>query len=137
LVSLKASFYGTTTAKTGPVTKAPLLVDMTQTGTTPQNIAPHITELLLPSEVPSSTQPRNKRRLLIEEIKETTIDDSQMLSSPTNFFITESHDVTKAASFHSKPSESSPTMFRVEWAQRTKSLIVEIGDDVINIIQRN
>jgi len=74
---------------------------MTQTGTTPdttQNIAPHITELLLPLEVPSSTQPKNKGRLLlIEEIKETTIDDSQMLSSPTNVFITESHDVTKAA----------------------------------------
>jgi len=54
-----------------------------------------------------------------------------MLSSPTNFFITESHDVTKAASFHSKPSESSPTMFGGEWAQRTKPLIEEISDDVI------
>jgi len=127
------SLFSTTTTTTGPGTKAPLLVDMTQTGTTPdttQNITPHVTELLLPSEVPSSTQPRNKGRPLIEEIKETTIDDSQMLSSPTNFFITESHDVTKAASFHFKPAESSPTMFGGEWAQRTKPLIEEISNDV-------
>ena len=127
------SLFSTTTT-TGPVTKAPLIVDMTQTGTAPdtaQDTTPQITELLLPSEFTSSTQPVHKGRPLIEEIEETTTDNPPMLSSPTgssNFFITESH-VTKAASFHSKPPESSPTVFGGEWAHRTKPLIEEIGDD--------
>jgi len=126
------SLFSTNTTITGPITKAPLIVDMTQTGTTldtTQDTTSHLTELLLPSDVTSSTQPR---RPLIEEIEETTTDDSQTLSSPTsgsNIFITESH-ITRAASFHSKPPESSPTVFGGEWAQRTKPLIEEIGDDV-------
>jgi len=92
-ISTHQSLFSTTTVTTGLVTKAPPLVDMTQTGTTPdttKNITPHIKELLLPLEVPSSTQPRSKGRPPIEEIKETTTDNSQMLSSSTNFFITES-----------------------------------------------
>ena len=111
---------------------------MTQTNTT-QDTAPQITELLLPSEFNSSTQQVHKGRPLIEEIKDVTTDnppDSQSLSSPignqssSDFFITESH-VSKATSFHSTAPEASPTMFGGKWAQRTKPLIEEIGDDGI------
>ena len=111
---------------------------MTQTGTTLdtiQDTTSLLTELLLPSDVISSTQPR---RPLIEEIEETTTDDSQKTCSPTsssNIFITESH-ITKAASFHSKPPESSPMVFGGEWAQSTKPLIKEIGNDVTRNMYR-
>ena len=83
------------------------------------------------------------RRALIEEIDDDVSDNLTNLladssitkeEAPIKLFMTESN-VNKAASFYSisnKESESTPTEFGGQWAERTQPLIEEVGsDDVV------
>ena len=86
---------------------------------------------------PSSSNKTAGRRLLIEEIDDSISDNRTNLlvdsynkggGGPTSFFITESN-VSKAANFYSttsKESESTPTEFGGQWAERTGPLIEEV-----------